>query len=213
MLPACSSARHDAGSSQRRPPASISTAIRLIESDSTSDSNAAAFGPGPRLRPAAPSRGYGHRSNPLLLHLRPVLRPRTPAPQATTGVKNNVTARPIPLPANAGPRSRSSESASDSQWPAPRADVCAAAAIRQSACDSVVPRAANRRRHSPALRPSGLPMGTTRKPSKRSSTASISPGRNPRKISSTLTGDVPSTSRVRPANRHARRPADHAGNR
>ena len=49
--------------------------------------------------------------------------------------------------------------------------ACAAAATRQSACDSVVPRAANRRRHSPACRPSGRPMGTTRRPSKRSSAA------------------------------------------
>ena len=66
----------------------------------------------------------------------------------------------------------------------------AAAAIRQSAWDKVTPVVANRRRHSPACRPSARPSGSTRRPSKSCSAAAASVARSPRMISSTLMAEV-----------------------
>ena len=97
--------------------ASISTAIRPLESDSISASKPAASAestaPAGSAILMAPNPSDPDGSRPVCAS------PDTPAPQPTRAA-SNVTARPIRLPANARPRSRSSESASDSQWPARR---------------------------------------------------------------------------------------------
>jgi len=68
--------------------------------------------------------------------------------------------------------------ASDASIPA------AAAAIRQSAWWRVIPRSANCRRHVPALMPSAVPSGATRRPLKRRWTTGSSAALTPRQISS-----------------------------
>ena len=63
----------------------------------------------------------------------------------------------------------------------------AAAATRQSACESVRPRRAKSRRHSPACHPSTAPSGAIRSPAKSARADASSRGLSPRTVSSTLT--------------------------
>lgn len=74
--------------------------------------------------------------------------------------------------------------------------LTAAAATRQSACESVFPRSENSRLQRPAISPSALPSSTIRNPAKRASAAANSRSKRPRTTSSMFIGEVKGVSPI-----------------